>query len=483
VKQLKNSTTLLLMLSSIILLLVFQFFWIRGAYREAGEDFRKESNMIFRNTVFAMHDSMIEQSIEPVEKEGIYTLRKRRHLHFNDSIFFTENPVRDSVTNHINLREKTARIEIFSSADQKDSLGRILRPLITRMQVDKEPKTFILRLGGDSLRVDSIEYHYRTALKKAGIQANFKVISNQHAHRQTVRPPGEYTAEVRLSPVNQYAVSFAGIEGLLIRKITPQILFSLFLTLLTIGSFYIMNRNLKAQQRLMEIKNDFISNVTHELKTPVATVSVALEALKKFNALDNPQRTAEYLEIAQNELNRLTLMTDKILNTAVYEDQGVDLKIEQVDLDVLIQQILSSMKLVFEKRKTKLSYTKEGTSFIMDGSHAHLTNVLYNMVDNALKYGGDESYLSISLHAADNKITLSVKDKGIGIAPEYTKKIFEKFFRVPSGDIHNTKGYGLGLCYVASVVRSHQGEIAVESEPGQGSIFSITLPIHAQQKS
>jgi signal transduction histidine kinase len=223
----------------------------------------------------------------------------------------------------------------------------------------------------------------------------------------------------------------------------------------------------------MEIKNDFISNVTHELKTPVATMSVALEALKNFHALDNPKRTTEYLEIAQNELKRLTLMTDKILKTAVYEDQGVELKIEKIDLDNLIQNVLSSLTLVFEKRRILVSYVKEGSDFHFYGGAAHLTNVLYNLLDNALKYSNDGASIDVRLTSGPEGISISVKDTGIGIAPEYQKKIFEKFFRVPSGDVHAVKGYGLGLSYVASVVKSHDGGISVESEPGKGSCFRI----------
>lgn len=475
------------MFSSILLLLVFQFFWLRSEYRQAGEDFSAKTNMIFRSTVFAMHDSLLQHLIEPAQDAGI-KFRKREHLSRHDSVFFTERIPGDSVPEYMNLRETTARIEIITSGEEKDSLGRILRPLITRMHdTGQGPKTFIFRMGGDSLRLDSLEIHLGRALDKAGLRAPFVVVSNRdlpgRAMKQPARRRGQFTSEVRVNPVNRYAVTFSGIEGILIRKITPQILFSTFLTLLTACAFFLMYRNLKAQQRLMQIKNDFISNVTHELKTPVATVSVALEALKNFNALDDPRKTNEYLEIAQNELSRLTLMTDKILKTAVYEDQGVDLIIEPFDLDLLIQQVLSSMKLVFEKRKTKLVYTKQGTSFIVSGSQAHITNVLYNLVDNALKYGGDESYLGISLRASDTEVLLSFEDKGIGIAPEYQRKIFEKFFRVPSGDVHNTKGYGLGLSYVASVIRGHHGKISVESEPAKGSIFIITLPVDGQRRS
>lgn len=474
----------MLMVSSIVLLLVLQVFWLRSTYRDAEENFRKETNSLFRTTIFALHDSLIQRSLEPVKGDSIVKYQRMlpKRFHINGMVRMEGKPMADSGFNYINVDERGARVEIFSSGARRDSLGRILRPLVAKLQTGKEHKTFILRLDADTLKTDSIAFYYKQALNKAGIMAPFQVLTIKREPDGRVdnafftSKPGFTSEAVRLNPMTRYAVSFAGIEGLLLKEITPQILFSIFLTLLTVASFYIMYRNQRAQQRLMQIKNDFISNVTHELKTPVATVSVALEALRNFHALDNPQRTAEYLEIAQSELNRLTLMTDKILKTAVYEDRGVELKTEKVDLDALVQQVLSSMKLVFEKRKTQLTYQKEGTDFSLDGSMAHLTNVLYNLIDNALKYSGDGAMIGISLTSRSKKLILSVRDNGIGIAPEYHKKIFEKFFRVPSGDVHNTKGYGLGLSYVAHVVKSHRGEITVESSPGKGTCFTISLP-------
>lgn len=484
----KNSVTVMLMVSSMVLLLVLQVLWLRSTYRDAAENFRKETNSLFRTTIFAMHDSLIQQNLEPVMGDSLIKYQRilPRRFHVKGAVRMEGKPLHDSAFNYIKIAEDGGRVEIFSSGARRDSLGRILRPLVAKLQGDKEPKTFILRLDADTLKVDSIEVHYKQALAQAGIEAPFQVLSFKHGADGRIdnafftSKSQHFTSEaVRLNPMTRYAVSFTGIEGLLLKEITPQILFSLFLTLLTATSFYIMYKNQRAQQRLMQIKNDFISNVTHELKTPVATVSVALEALKNFHALDNPQRTTEYLEIAQSELNRLTLMTDKILKTAVYEDRGVELKTEKIDLDALVQQVLASMKLVFEKRKTQLTYQKEGTDFTLDGSLAHLTNVLYNLIDNALKYSGDGALITVSLASRSKKLILSVRDNGIGIAPEYHKKIFEKFFRVPAGDIHNIKGYGLGLSYVAHVVRSHRGEISVDSAPGKGSCFVITLPLPA----
>jgi signal transduction histidine kinase len=285
-----------------------------------------------------------------------------------------------------------------------------------------------------------------------------------------------YTERIRLNPLHAYDAAFPSIRGEVIREITPEIFFSLLLTTIVVAAFVIMYRNLRAQQRLMQLKNDFISNVTHELKTPVATVSVALEAMKDFHALENRERTQEYLSIAQNELNRLTLMTDKILKASVFETQGVSFVPEHVNLHSIIEQVLSSMRLVLEKRKITVNYIPSGNDFEFEGSEVHMTNVIYNLVDNAIKYSNENTSIDIHLHNTDSQLQFSIADHGIGIAQEYHKKVFEKFFRVPTGDIHNVKGYGLGLNYVSEVVRSHRGTITVNSSAGEGSCFTISLP-------
>ncbi|MFZ6013836.1 MAG: sensor histidine kinase [Bacteroidota bacterium] len=475
------------MISSIILLLILQFFWLRNSYRDAANNFRQETNSIFRNTIFAMHDSLIQRSIEPVMRDSVRHIFKRQQRSAQDSLQLGFH-LEDTFINHIDVRERAARVEVYMS-DNHDSIFKILNPVVKRIQNERQPKSFIIRLGPDSLKIDSIAYFFKRDLDKAGINTPFKVMvikrlpgergqRGERGRGRLFKQPSEnyFSDIVPFNPMFHYAVSFSSVGALLLKEIAPQILFSIFLTLLTIVSFCLMYSNLRAQQRLMEMKNEFISNVTHELKTPVATVSVALEALKNFRALDNPQRTSEYLDIAQNELNRLTLMTDKILKTAVFENQGIDLKIEKIDVDQMLQQILLSMKLVFEKRKTKISYEKEGTDFGLSGSHTHLTNVMYNLLDNALKYSDDGASIKVILTDLNHSLTIAVQDTGVGIPVHYQKKIFEKFFRVPTGDLHNIKGYGLGLSYVASVIRSHHGEISVDSEPGKGSCFTITLP-------
>lgn len=481
----RNALTIGLMASSIALLLLLQFFWLRGAYEDAAENFRKESSALFRNTIFAMQDSLLQKSLRPVTSRDSIPRFARvpatQRVRLRDSLIIKTT---DSV--FAGLSEKRTNIEIISTGDEHDPTFRhLLRPLVGKLKADGDRKTFVFRMMADTLDTDSIRLYFSKTLTQAALPADYTIIKvkansprkDRAGWRLDIPPAKAFTSEfVPFTPVTHYAAEFHDVPAFLIRKITPQLFFSIFLTVLTSISFYVMFRNVRAQQRLMEIKNDFISNVSHELKTPVATVSVALEALKNFNALDDPQKTKEYLDIAQRELNRLTLMTDKILKTSVYEDHGVKLKLEPIAIDHLIEQVLSSMKLVFDKKRTLLQFEKTGSDFSLQGSQEHLTNVFYNLVDNAVKYSGDDARLTVSIENSTETIVVTVSDSGIGIPHEYQKKIFEKFFRVPSGDVHNTKGYGLGLSYVWSVIESHGGEIAVESEPGNGSTFIIKLP-------
>ena len=474
-KHPKNVLTVTLILSSIALLLVFQIFWLSSAYNKAFDDLRKETGMLFRSTVFAMHDSLIQRNIETLPGDSL----PRKHFRFRteDSLPF-EAHFPDSLEMRAHFREETARIQVLVSPNENDSTRQAIKPMVSRFFRNRGQGNYILRLRQDSLKIDSIGYHFKNALSTAGIDLPFRVVHVRRGEKLLMGNDSFATEPVRINPVNRYAATFSNVQGLLFREIIPQILFSIFLTILTTGSFYMMYRSLLAQRKMAELKNDFISNVTHELKTPITTVGVALEALRNFKGLENPQLTHEYLDIAQYELNRLTILTDKVLKTAIFEKNGVTFQSEKVDLEKLVEQVLTSMKLVFERSQSDVTFNKEGTGFSVFGGADHLTNIVHNLLDNAMKYSPGKAKIVLTLKDSTDKVVLSVQDHGQGIAPEYHKKIFEKFFRVPTGDIHNVKGYGLGLSYVANVIHRHRGTISVESSPGKGSCFVVTLPKH-----
>jgi len=224
------------------------------------------------------------------------------------------------------------------------------------------------------------------------------------------------------------------------------------------------------------MKNDFISNITHELKTPIATVNVAIEALRNFNALQSPERTKEYLDISAAELQRLSMLVDKVLKLSMFENKEIELQKENFDLKILIEEVLYSMRLQFEKQGAIVDFKTMGPDFIIHADRLHITSVVYNLLDNALKYSRENPIIHVELAAIGSDMQLNVTDNGIGIAADYADKIFDKFFRVPSGDHHNIKGYGLGLSYAAEVVRKHNGAISLDSELGKGTKFTVKLP-------
>lgn len=339
----------------------------------------------------------------------------------------------------------------------------------------------------DSIPVKQVDSAYRVALGKTNKKLRFKIsfesfkdsIPNKwQFKRDTTDAIITDKVFVGYNTPYAYQASFEGTDMYVLGKMQMQIGGSLILLLLVAGSFIMLYRNLLAQQRLAEIKNDFISNITHELKTPIATVGVAIEALRNFNAIQSPERTKEYLDISAAELQRLSLLVDKVLKLSMFEKQQIELNKEPFDLKELIEENLRIMKLQFDKQKAQVHFTAGNHSYMIEADKLHLTSVVYNLLDNALKYSNSKAEINIEMDMPDkDTISLKIQDNGIGIAPQHQTKIFDKFFRVPTGNKHNIKGYGLGLSYVAQVVKSHKGTIRVESEPDKGSIFIVTLPV------
>ena len=501
-KNRKRSIILLLIVFSMVLLIALQFFWIYNSYEKAFDGLRRDANLLFRTSAMSMRNATWMRAIEQVSNDSTKGgVRLTFSRYDNIESVESDNTIRKKVDVFLTRELDTAAL--FSETRiVSDSLVNDTTSVDT-LQFVRRPPSVIFNIQSDTLNTDTLKSLYKKALAQAGILSDFLVthrrdtIQDEFIRKRRPSDPPFFGREeefalrhprrtesagdtiqsyFRTGPFSEYSVKVFNFQPILLRQIAPQLFFSIFLTLMIGGAFLMMYRNVRSQELLMKSKNEFIGNISHELKTPVATVSVALEALKNFNAIDNPTLTREYLEIAQAELNRLSILTDKILKTAVFEDGGVDYQPEQVNLDDTIQQVIGSMKLVFEKEKAIVCYEKSGQDFSLSGSPTHLTNVIYNLVDNALKYSPGSPEISISLSSSVDKFLLVVKDNGIGIEPSYHKKIFEKFFRVPTGDVHDIKGYGLGLNYVESVIHRHHGSIHLTSTPGKGSEFSVILP-------
>jgi len=257
----------------------------------------------------------------------------------------------------------------------------------------------------------------------------------------------------------------------LFKKMAGLLAASFVLLILTTGCFLYMLRTILRQKRLSEIKNDFINNMTHELKTPIATVTAAVEAMMRYGVLDDPEKTGNYLSISQNNLGRLSELVDKVLNLAVEDKQEMKLHREPVNLRRLISEITESYSLKAAKQVHFDHNISENDMVFVD--RMHFANVLSNLVDNAVKYSNEKVTVIFRYKNDGSNWQLAVADNGIGIAKNHHHAVFDRFFRVPEGDLHAVKGFGLGLAYVRQVVERHGGSIDLVSEPGRGSEFIL----------
>ena len=461
--------TISLIITSITLLLVLQAFWLRGVYNDNRRDLERDVSILFSNTVLTMADSLMEKNIRalPVrDSAGTHAIRFTQHVRTDSFNVIRHFGVREGLDSSSNVQ-----LFIYTNKDQ-DSVKKFLRPIVRRFQDNPLQRAFTISITGDSLRLNDVKKKFDEALLKSGFDLPGDAIRVRVATSPQLNP---VKRNVVFTPAGGYTAEFNVLTWLVIGRIAPQIAFAVALTLVTSAAFIVMYRNLRAQQRLMTLKNDFISNVTHELKTPIATVSVALEALKNFKGINNPTLTQEYLDIARYELDRLTMLTDKVLTTSLFDEKGIVMDTENVDMEKVIEGVVFAMRPVFEKREGSVQFEKTGSDFSIRGSGVHLTNVIYNLLDNAIKYSGGNPVAVVQLRDQGDHLSISVSDSGNGIPEEYHDKIFEKFFRLPTGNVHNVKGHGLGLSYVAGVIQSHGGEIKLKSKPGEGTTFTITL--------
>lgn len=235
------------------------------------------------------------------------------------------------------------------------------------------------------------------------------------------------------------------------------------------------------QKEMSNIRSDFINNMTHEFKTPIATISAALEAMESFNAMDDKEKTKRYLGVSRGELGRLSGMIEKVLKISVWEKQGLELRYERFDLSELIFTVKETMKL---KTQKEIIFDVKDVihECIVYADLQQIQSVVNNLVDNAIKYSDERVLINVSLRILPNqKFELKISDNGWGIGEKHLKHIFEKFYRIPASNLYRVKGFGLGLSYVKKIVEEHRGEVKVTSKKNLGTCFTIRIPLHGKE--
>jgi len=237
------------------------------------------------------------------------------------------------------------------------------------------------------------------------------------------------------------------------------------------------------QKRLSEMKNDFVNNMTHELKTPISTISLASQMLNDRTIPDEQKNIAQISRIIQTESKQLGFQVERVLQMAIFDQGQLKLKMEEIDLNDIIETVAQNFLLQVDKRQGRLEFLPEAEEVVISGDSMHITNVISNLIENAMKYTHHTPVIRIATRNENSSIVISITDNGIGISKENQKRIFDKFYRVPTGNVHNVKGFGLGLSYVKLIVDHHHGSIRIKSEPNKGSQFDILLPLQVEKQS
>ncbi len=491
-KKLRASA--LLMMIAMIGVTGFQAWWLKNNYAREKQNLDIRASAAFRETLLELQaaklkltdleltiDSGLQTTmVVTSDKKGKYTVDRKTtrtsapisliHLlqeRMKDSLKHDSGKTIRIAVNHDDIdmdkqpvKGENILIENSRPADSLPGKKGLVRFLTT---IDSAT-------AKDSIKVKELDSAFKRSLKEENLRVGALV-----SRLDSAAGPRPNEVSIGFASPVRYDYFLSDTSGYMFNRLKLPLLFSLLLVGITIASFVLLYRNLMRQKRLAELKNEFISNISHELKTPIATVGVALEALKNFRAMDDPRRTEEYLDISQQELQRLNLLVDKVLKLSMFENHKMEMEHARFDLGEVAQEVVRSMRLQLEKYGAHVDINLEGDLHLI-GDRMHLLSVLFNLLDNALKYGKTAPEILIEIKEKPEHVELLFRDNGMGIASAYQDKVFEKFFRVPHGDEHSAKGYGLGLSYVAQVIKEHGGQIRLNSEEGKGTEFIIEFP-------
>ena len=282
-----------------------------------------------------------------------------------------------------------------------------------------------------------------------------------------------------LSPREILWVIVPNSSGVVLNELRWRIFIAGIFTLVIFAAFYLTVNTMLRQKKLSEIKNDFINNMTHEFKTPLATISLAVDAMKNEKVLSDKEKMNYFSSIIKEENQRMNRQVETILKAALLDRQDVNLMLKPTHVHDVIKDIADNFTLQLNDKNGKVEMDLEATNDLIDADEVHFPNLINNLVDNSVKYSKDNVPPEIKISTAANgkNMTIRLEDNGIGMTKETVKRIFEKFYRAHTGNIHNVKGFGLGLSYVKTMVDAHGGHIKVDSTPGKGSIFTLELPL------
>ena len=428
-----------LILLSLLGIIFFQILWIKGSLESEEQKFYEHVSLA---TSQAATDLM-------EEKGNLIPLMRK-----NETLFPSDKLQREIF--------KPTITQKYS----RDDIRSIIKKAFDKQNLSKIPFEFAispLALIGDEIQSENFFKLYADS-------------ANNRMHVIPLESPGGTLSE-GISPQEVLWITVPHAKKLIWRSMTWFIIGAVLFTVIIVTAFFLTVRALLNQKKLSEIKSDFINNMTHEFKTPLATISLAVDALKNEKVINDREKMNYFTGIIKEENKRMNKQVETILQAALLDRQQVQLNLKKLHAHDLINSALNNINLQVEQINGKIEINLAATKDLVMADEVHFTNLISNLLDNAVKYSKENLVIKISTQTAGNQLKIRVEDNGIGMNKETANRIFEKFYRAHTGNIHNVKGFGLGLSYVKTMVDAHHGTIKVESIVGKGTIFTLTFSL------
>ena len=476
------------MLLSQVLLTAFALYWLSDQYKEEKglllKDLDSKYMLAYNTTVDTF---LLKNYIKPALGDSTvnyfrYKRPARKILladsvkvhRGGDSIIKRKHGKDGVVTININTREDMPGIIATEEIEETEHNLLLQSVRLIVQHADDSNRIHISTMHGQDRSIDTMLFisSFEAQLEKDKLDIHPVWVESESDSVFSVRS-GSFIIGEGLEEVP--SVGFSGSAMLLLGRIAPQILFVFVLIILSGSAFFLAYRSMRKQALLNDTRSSFISNISHELKTPVSTVKVAIEALKNIDLKKDHQTAAEYLSMSSKELKRLELLITKVLDNSIIEQDSSILRFEKVNLPDIIEAAIESLAPKIKDSNAVVSFSP-GSDLSLSGDPLYLQGVIINLIDNSLKYGNGNPEIQIELSRSESDALIAVTDNGPGIPEEYISRVFEKFFRLPTQDRHNVKGYGLDLSFAALIVEMHGGSISVKNNKS-GCTFTIRLPL------
>jgi len=473
---------LLLITLATACILAFQLFWIVNSYTVNQKQLTKEIDQALNQAVeteMNLRYSFLASNLYDHNTNKITIIEDKGATLNIDSIFKAAKGKKEDEHMSMEISFNSNTFKKTDSSEIPENLNIDLKAILKAILTDElDNKTYTNTVKLDSLLQDEfktreIDSDYfieiRNTKKDSLLYSSIDTPTNEKSILYSRNVP---TSVLKKSYVR---VGFPHQKQMILARMGGLLIMSAVLLVIVLLCFLYMYRTIINQKNLSEIKNDFINNMTHELKTPIATVNAAIEGMQSFDVLADQKKTNKYLSVSSRELKRLSTLVEKVLNIAAYEKKELFLNIEPINLNDMINNIISTQSIKNAEKTVEIVFNEASTPMIIEGDRVHMTNVINNLIDNAIKYSEDEVKINITITKDKHLNYLSIKDNGIGISPKHQHKVFDKFYRVPTGNLHDVKGFGLGLHYVKNIIEKQDASIELKSSLGKGSEFIISF--------